>query len=196
MSPHSPLGQAPSPLQDPAKGHLQPLGKGPYFSDPSSGSGSDISLHRIQNLPGYTTPVFKGKEEQRAKVQDNVAAKVRASTPETYCGRSFFFFLIFFFTLVLQGFVPRELVANEVQWFYAHLGIDDTYFRNESVEVISDHIIALFGAKVLAYTKHDPSKLVIDLEKIDGEGNGATFIHTSPPGRTSTEGPGSHVEPR
>jgi glutamate dehydrogenase len=102
----------------------------------------------------------------------------------------------FFFFLVPQGFIPRELVANEVQWFYAHLGIDDTYFRNESVEVISDHIIALFGAKVLAYTKHDPSKLVIDLEKIDSGGNGATFIHTSPPGRTSTEGPGSHVEPR
>jgi glutamate dehydrogenase len=62
--------------------------------------------------------------------------------------------------------------------------------------VISDHIIALFGAKVLAYTKHDPSKLVIDLEKIDPEGNGATFIHTSAPGLTSTEGPGSLVEPR
>lgn len=95
-----------------------------------------------------------------------------------------------------QGFIPRELVVNEVQWFYAHLGIDDTYFRNESIEVISDHIIALFGAKVLAYTKHDPSKLVIDLEKIDSEGNGATFIYSSAPGLTATEGPGSQVEPR
>ena len=83
-----------------------------------------------------------------------------------------------------------------MQWFYAHLGIDDTYFLNESIEVISDHIIALFGAKVLAYTKHDPSKLVIDLEKIDNEGNGATFIHSSALGRTSTEGPGALVEPR
>jgi len=95
-----------------------------------------------------------------------------------------------------QGFIPRELVANEVQWFYAHLGIDDTYFRNESIEVISDHIIALFGAKVLAYTKHDPSKLVIDLERIDSEGNGATFIYSSAPGLTATEGPGAQVEPR
>jgi glutamate dehydrogenase len=72
MSTHSPL----SPLND--KAHLQPPDKGLYFSDPSSGSASDVSLHRIKNLPGYTTPVFKGKEEQRAKVQDNVAAKVRA----------------------------------------------------------------------------------------------------------------------
>lgn len=95
-----------------------------------------------------------------------------------------------------QGFIPRELVAHEVQWFYSHLGIDDTYFFNESIEVISDHIIGLFGAKVLAYTKHDPSKLVIDLERIDSEGNGATFIYTSAPGLTSTEGPGALVEPR
>jgi glutamate dehydrogenase len=74
------------------------------------------------------------------------------------------------------------------------LGIDDTYFSNESVPVISDHIIALFGAKVLAYTKHDPSKLVIDLEKIDE--NRSIFIHTSPPGQTATEGPGATCETR
>ncbi|KAI0265566.1 NADH-dependent glutamate dehydrogenase [Gloeopeniophorella convolvens] len=163
---------APSPLQNPAKGHLQVpggAGKGPYLSDEPARSGSDASLHRIKNLPGYTTPVFAGKEEQRAKVQNSVAAK---------------------------GFIPRELVPIEVQWFYTHLGIDDTYFRNESVEVVSDHIIALFGAKILAYTKHDPSKLVIDLERIDPEGNGATFIHTSPPGLTLTDGPGATVEPR
>ncbi|KAF8495712.1 NADH-dependent glutamate dehydrogenase [Russula emetica] len=164
----SPQGQTASPLQDPTKGHLQVPTNGPY-SDPLSHSGSDVSLHRIKNLPGYTTPVFTGKEEQRAKVQENVASK---------------------------GFIPRELVVNEVQWFYAHLGIDDTYFRNESIEVISDHIIALFGAKVLAYTKHDPSKLVIDLERIDSEGNGATFVYTSAPGLTATDGPGSQVEPR
>ncbi|KAI0299499.1 NAD-specific glutamate dehydrogenase [Russula brevipes] len=169
MSTMPPEGQTPSPLQDPARSHLQPPGKGPYFSDPSSHSASDVSLHKVKNLPGYTTPVFTGKEEQRAKVQENVAK---------------------------TGFIPRELVVPEVQWFYAHLGIDDTYFRNESIEVISDHIIALFGAKVLAYTKHDPSKLVIDLEKIDEDGNGATFIHTSSPGLTATEGPGSLVEPR
>jgi hypothetical protein len=73
----APNGHGPSPLQDPAKGHLQPPGKGPYSSDLQSNSGSDVSLHRVKNLPGYTTPVFKGKEEQRAKVQENVAAKVR-----------------------------------------------------------------------------------------------------------------------
>ncbi|KAG8214676.1 NADH-dependent glutamate dehydrogenase [Butyriboletus roseoflavus] len=148
--------------------HLHPNG-GPYGPSPASKTASEASLQRIKNLPGYTTPVFKGKEEQRAKVLADVAAK---------------------------GFIPRELVANEVNWFYSHLGIDDTYFQNESPSIISDHIIALFGAKVLAFTKHDPSKLVIDLERIDEKGNGATFIHTSPPGLTSTEGPGATCESR
>ncbi|KAF8817116.1 NAD-specific glutamate dehydrogenase [Phlegmacium glaucopus] len=131
--------------------------------------GSETSLNRVENIPGYTTPVFKGKEEQRALVEIDVAAK---------------------------GFIPRELVGNEVKWFYSNLGIDDTYFQNESREVISDHIIALFGAKILAYTKHDPATLVIDLEKIDEKGNGATFIHTSAPGLTTTEGPGATCEAR
>lgn len=137
--------------------------------DVSSAHGSEASLHRVDNAPGYTTPIFKGKEEQRALVESDVAAK---------------------------GFIPRELVAGEVNWFYSNLGIDDTYFQNESREVISDHIIALFGAKILAYTKHDPTKLVIDLEKIDENGNGATFIHTSAPGLTTTEGPGATCEAR
>jgi glutamate dehydrogenase len=92
--------------------------------------------------------------------------------------------------------MPRELVANEVNWFYSSLGIDDTYFASESRDVIVDHILALFGAKVLAYTKHDPNRLVIDLEKIDEKGNGATFIHTSAPGLNSTEGPGATCESR
>ena len=95
-----------------------------------------------------------------------------------------------------KGFVPRELVPNEVAWFYDHLGIDDTYFTLESTEVIADHILALFGAKVLAFTRHDPDTLVIDLERIDDKGNGATFIHTSAPGMTALEGPGATCETR
>ncbi|KIY69289.1 NADH-dependent glutamate dehydrogenase [Cylindrobasidium torrendii FP15055 ss-10] len=134
-----------------------------------SRTGSDTSVPRVKNQPGYSTPVFKGKEEQQALVQADVAAK---------------------------GFIPQELVPNEVNWFYTGLGIDDTYFEKESREVIGEHIIALFGAKILAYTQHDPSKLVIDLERIDEKGNGATFIHTSPPGITATDGPGASVEPR
>ena len=39
--------------------------------------GSDSSLHRVKNQPGYMTPVFKGKNEQRALVVNDVAQKVR-----------------------------------------------------------------------------------------------------------------------
>ena len=47
-----------------ATGHLQ-----------VPGQHADV-VHRLKNVPGYTTPVFKGKEEQRAKVQATVAQKV------------------------------------------------------------------------------------------------------------------------
>ncbi|KAE9385968.1 hypothetical protein BT96DRAFT_1006533 [Gymnopus androsaceus JB14] len=156
------------------------------FSSSVTRNNSDGLLNRVKNLPGYTTPVFTGKEEQRALVQQEVAAKVLLGLD----------LILIKINHGLKGFIPQELVANEVNWFYTNLGIDDTYFRDESQAVICDHIIALFGAKVLAYTKHDPSKLVIDLEKIDENGNGATFIHTSPPGITTTEGPGAACESR
>lgn len=42
---------------------------------------SDPSTNKVQNLPGYTTPVFQGKEEQRAKVQVEVASKVLEVPP-------------------------------------------------------------------------------------------------------------------
>lgn len=57
---------------------LQPNGNGgPYGPNGASKATSEASLQRLKNLPGYTTPVFKGKQEQRAKVQADVAAKVR-----------------------------------------------------------------------------------------------------------------------
>ena len=53
-----------SPLADPSKAHLygngNGNGNGPYLSNSSSRTGSETSFHRVKNLPGYTTPVFKG----------------------------------------------------------------------------------------------------------------------------------------
>nr|ODN97728.1 glutamate dehydrogenase [Cryptococcus depauperatus CBS 7855] len=102
-----------------------------------------------------------------------------------------------------SGFMPQDLVADQVDWFYNHLGIENSYFLWESPETIADHILALFSAKLLAYTKHDPEKLVIDLEKIipeskEGEKGreGAIWIHSSKPGVTAAEGPGATVERR
>jgi glutamate dehydrogenase len=56
----------------------------------------------------------------------------------------------------------------------------------------------------MAYTKHDPNVLTIDLENVTTQEmsktsggkkkEGAVWIHTSQPGVSATEGPGSQVE--
>ena len=50
---------------------------------PLTSSGSESSLNRVKDLPGYTTPVFKGKEAQRASVEQEVANKARISSYHT-----------------------------------------------------------------------------------------------------------------
>lgn len=57
---------------------------------------------------GYVAPVFEGKEQQMEAVMDRVEE---------------------------QGFIPPELVEQEVKWFYFELGIDDMYFATETVDV-------------------------------------------------------------
>jgi glutamate dehydrogenase len=113
--------------------------------------------------------------------------------------------------VIAKGFLPREFVNFEVNWFYDRLGIEvcpqsvfindvtsdainkESYFANESVEVITDHISALYAAKIIAYTKQ-ANALVIDLERITEQK--ALFIHTSAPGVTAREGPGQLCERR
>lgn len=111
--------------------------------------------HIIPNQAGYATPVFKGKEEQAGKVTELLHEK---------------------------GYIPDSLIQAEVEWFYRGLGIDDTYFALESPATIADHVTALFGARVLAHTKHTPS-LDVDLQKEADDGSGALYIHSSQPGR-------------
>ena len=38
--------------------------------------GKPDALHRVKNEPGYHTPTFAAKDEQRAKVQALIASKV------------------------------------------------------------------------------------------------------------------------
>ncbi|CEH15411.1 nad-specific glutamate dehydrogenase [Ceraceosorus bombacis] len=115
--------------------------------------------HVLANTTGYTDTVFEGKRDQAAAVTKLLKDK---------------------------GFIPPDLVDAEVQWFYQNLGIDDTYFALETIETISDHVLALFGAKIQAYTKHSKD-LVIDLEHAT-EG-GAVFIHSSKAGESQVGGP-------
>ncbi|CAO3644322.1 unnamed protein product [Cunninghamella echinulata] len=84
------------------------------------------------------------------------------------------------------GFLPKELVENEVQWFYSNLNIDDYYFALESVETIANHIMSLYGAKITAYTNND-KVLNINLQK-EAE-DSSVFIHSSIPGISQVKGP-------
>lgn len=77
---------------------------------------------------------------------------------------------------------------------YNNLAIDDSYFQSETVAAISDHILALYGAKLQAFTRNDPESIVIELEKVTD--TSMVFIHTSPPGQTSLTGPGATCERR
>ncbi|WWC59390.1 uncharacterized protein I303_101945 [Kwoniella dejecticola CBS 10117] len=141
----------------------------------SSRASSESGGNRIRkDTIGYKSSPFPAKADQQANVSRILAE---------------------------SGFMPQELVHGEVDWFYNHLGIENSYFLWEKPDTIADHVLALFSAKLLAYTKHDPEKLVIDLEKITPEGQekgheGAVFIHTSKAGVTVTEGPGATVEQR
>lgn len=51
------------------------------LSSLNSAHNSDPSLHKVKNQPGYNTPVFKGKDEQRALVEQAVAGKVCLNLP-------------------------------------------------------------------------------------------------------------------
>ncbi|KAI9478004.1 MAG: Glutamate/Leucine/Phenylalanine/Valine dehydrogenase-domain-containing protein [Benjaminiella poitrasii] len=117
------------------------------------------TTHVLNNESGYTANVFAEKESQMLKVCEN---------------------------LEKIGFLPKELVHNEVQWFYTNLNIDDYYFALESVETISNHIMSLYGAKILAYTKNE-NVLDINLEKESEDS--AVYIHSSEPGVSQLYGP-------
>ncbi|KAI9137136.1 Glutamate/Leucine/Phenylalanine/Valine dehydrogenase-domain-containing protein [Paraphysoderma sedebokerense] len=108
---------------------------------------------------GYTENIFDGKQEQMLKVCAHIEEK---------------------------GFLPKELIVNEVSWFYGNLGIDDMYFSLESVDSIANHIMALYGAKIFAYTKHE-NVLDINLERETDIA--AVYIHTSRPGVSVMSGP-------
>jgi glutamate dehydrogenase len=124
-------------------------------------------VQKVQNVPGYKTPTFTGKDLQRQQVVSHVSSK---------------------------GFMPKDLVPIEVGWFYNNLAIDDSYFQSETVEAISNHILALYGAKLQAFTRNDPESIIIDLEKVTDAS--MVFIHTSAPGQPALTGPGATCERR
>lgn len=108
---------------------------------------------------GYVGNEFSGKAEQMAEVVSLIAAK---------------------------GFIPGALIETEVAWFYNNLGIDNLYFGIEGAEVIANHILALYAAKMTAYLK-DITSLEINLEQEHEDK--AVYIHSSKPGVSTLTGP-------
>ncbi|MBW0499711.1 hypothetical protein O181_039426 [Austropuccinia psidii MF-1] len=108
--------------------------------------------HVVKNTAGYEDIIFEGKKSQALTVEEIVGK---------------------------NGFVPQNLVHNEVAWFYNNLGIDDQYFRMETPETIAEHVTSLYGAKILAWSRHQ-KQLDINLEKETP--TTALYIHSSTPG--------------
>ncbi|CEP16936.1 hypothetical protein [Parasitella parasitica] len=113
----------------------------------------------LDNESGYAANVFAEKDKQMLEVSEN---------------------------LEKLGFLPKELVEIEVKWFYNNLNIDDYYFALESVDTISNHIMSLYGAKILAYTKNEK---VLDINLQKETENSAVYIHSSEPGVSKIYGP-------
>ncbi|POG77333.1 NAD+ dependent glutamate dehydrogenase [Rhizophagus irregularis DAOM 181602=DAOM 197198] len=114
----------------------------------------------VKDSSGYSDNIFEGKADQMLKVCEYLEEK---------------------------GFIPKDLVRHEVSWFYGNLGIDDMYFTMENIDTIANHILALYGAKIYAYTKNQQSELDINLERETDEA--AVYIHTSRPGISQLTGP-------
>ncbi|KAI8341466.1 Glutamate/Leucine/Phenylalanine/Valine dehydrogenase-domain-containing protein [Chlamydoabsidia padenii] len=127
---------------------------------PPNNNGISLKKHNTtDDLQGYNANVFPGKQEQMIQVGAH---------------------------LETTGFIPSPFLQNEVNWFYNNLGIDDDYFRLESVETIANHIMALYGAKIEAFTKQK-SGLDINLEKESDDSS--VYIHSSEPGVSQINGP-------
>lgn len=60
------------------------------------------------------------------------------------------------------------------------------YFLMENVETISNHIMALYAAKMIAFTKNDSS---FDVNLEQETDSAAVYIHNSSPGVSVTDGP-------
>lgn len=125
----------------------------------SNGSLSEEYVPVQPDSSGYHSNTFSGKKEQLEKVCEFVREK---------------------------GFIPANLVQNEVNWFYGNLGIDDMYFQQETIATIGGHILSLYAAKIFAFIKNQNS-LEINLERETDEG--AVYIHTSAPGVSQLAGP-------
>ncbi|CCE63716.1 hypothetical protein TPHA_0F02350 [Tetrapisispora phaffii CBS 4417] len=136
-------------------------------SDVNNSKIPDISALSISSISDYHVFDFPGKDLQREQVIDLIDQ---------------------------QGFIPDDLIEQEVDWFYNSLGIDDLFFARETPELLSSIIHSLYASKLDSFTKLScktsdgsnltrPNKSIRDLFKIKNKiltkDNHAIFMETS-----------------
>ncbi|AQZ14551.1 GDH2 (YDL215C) [Zygosaccharomyces parabailii] len=52
-----------------------------------------------------------------------------------------------------QGFIPDDLIEQEVAWFYESLGIDDLFFAKQNADTIASVINSLYASKLDSFAK-------------------------------------------
>lgn len=86
----------------------------------------DIATLSISSISDYHSYEFPGKDAQKEAVLD---------------------------LLDQQGFIPDDIIEQEVEWFYAALGIDDLFFSRETPDMIANIIHTLYASKVESFAK-------------------------------------------
>ncbi|KAJ3031779.1 UNVERIFIED_CONTAM: NAD-dependent glutamate dehydrogenase [Siphonaria sp. JEL0065] len=90
-----------------------------------------------------------------------------------------------------RGFIPKELAAHEVNWFYKNLGMDDLYFKLQSPDTIAKHVLSLYSAKIQAFISEES---VLNFHAVHESEDGGIFIQTSTPGLRSGQGYEKRIE--
>lgn len=89
--------------------------------------------------------------------------------------------------------IPLEKVDDQIEWFYNELGIDNEYFEQESVHVISNHIVSLYAAKVASLAREGSREEI----GLDAEGKDhAIYVDTSERGKSWSHSGGRRYEQR
>lgn len=86
----------------------------------------DIASLSISSLSDYHVFDFPGIDLQREQVVD---------------------------LLDQQGFIPDDLIEQEVNWFYDSLGIDDLFFSKQKADMIANIINSLYASKIDSFAK-------------------------------------------
>ncbi|KAG0665323.1 NAD-dependent glutamate dehydrogenase [Maudiozyma exigua] len=118
----------------------------------------DIASLSISSMSDYHASAFPGKDAQREQVVD---------------------------LLDQQGFIPDDLIEQEVEWFYNSLGIDDLFFSKEQPALLADIIHSLYASKLDSFAKNglkkdDSTKKALNIKnKIITSDNHAIFMEST-----------------